>query len=111
MKILVTALIFCILNASVFAKEKILDYFVIIDVQDDNSAIITERMIVNVETKKIKKGINKALPLDNDLMYKLISVKTGITLKKLNEWKKEVHDKWLDSKQVVDMGIATDYLY
>ena len=75
MKILITALIFCIFSANVFAKEKILDYFVIIDVQDDNSAIITERMIVNVETKKIKKGINKALPLDNDLMYKLISVK------------------------------------
>ena len=50
--------------------------------------------------KKIQKRIDK-----------LISVKTGITLKKLNEWKKEVHDKWLDSKQVVDMGIATDYLY
>lgn len=75
MKILITALIFCIFSTNVFAKEKILDYFVIIDVQDDNSAIITERMIVNVETKKIKKGINKALPLDNDLMYKLISVK------------------------------------
>ena len=54
MKILITALIFCIFSANVFAKEKILDYFVIIDVQDDNSAIITERMIVNVETKKIK---------------------------------------------------------
>ena len=50
--------------------------------------------------KKIQKRLDK-----------LISVKTGITLKKLNEWKKEVHDKWLDSKQVVDMGIATDYLY
>ena len=50
--------------------------------------------------KKIQKRIDK-----------LISNKTGITLKKLNEWKKEVHDKWLDSKQVVDMGIATDYLY
>ena len=50
--------------------------------------------------KKIQKRLDK-----------LISNKTGITLKKLNEWKKEVHDKWLDSKQVVDMGIATDYLY
>ena len=75
MKILITLFIFCLFNVNVFAKEKILDYFVIIDVQEDDSAIITERMIVNVETKKIKKGINKALPLDNDLMYKLISVK------------------------------------
>ena len=75
MKILIAILTFFIFNSTVFAKEKILDYFIIIDVQEDNSAIITERMIVNVETKKIKKGINKALPLDNDLMYKLISVK------------------------------------
>ena len=42
-----------------FAKEKILNYFVMIDVQNDNSAIITERILAYVETKKIKKGINK----------------------------------------------------
>jgi hypothetical protein len=34
-----------------------------------------------------------------------------MTFKKLNEWKKETHDKWLDAKEAVDLGIATDFLY
>ena len=42
---------------------------------------------------------------------KMIVNKTGLTLKKLNDWKKEVHDKWLDAKEAVELGIATDYLY
>lgn len=62
-------------NNKVYAKEEILDYFITIDIQNDNSAIITEKLIVNVETKKIKNGITKELPLENDYVYKLISVK------------------------------------
>lgn len=62
-------------NNKVYAKEEILDYFITIDIQNDNSAIITEKLIVNVETKKIKNGITKELPLKNDYVYKLISVK------------------------------------
>lgn len=42
---------------------------------------------------------------------KLICKKTKLTLKKLNEWKKVVHDKWLDADEAVEMGIASDYLY
>lgn len=74
-KILVILFCFFLFNSNIFAKERILNYFVMIDVQDDNSAIITERILAYVETKKIKKGINKFLSLNNDLMYKLISVK------------------------------------
>lgn len=62
-------------NNKVYAKEEILDYFITIDIQKDNSAIITEKLIVNVESKKVKHGIIKELPLDNDYVYKLISVK------------------------------------
>lgn len=62
-------------NNKVYAKEEILDYFITIDIQKDNSAIITEKLIVNVESKKVKHGIVKELPLDNDYVYKLISVK------------------------------------
>lgn len=42
---------------------------------------------------------------------KLICKKTGMTLKTLNEWKKEVHDKWLDANQAVKFGIADELLY
>lgn len=42
---------------------------------------------------------------------RLIVNKTGMTFKKLNEWKKETHDKWLDAKEAVELGIATDFLY
>jgi ATP-dependent protease ClpP protease subunit len=42
---------------------------------------------------------------------RLIKNKTGITLKKLNEWKTNTHDKWLDAEEAVDLGIATGLLY
>lgn len=42
---------------------------------------------------------------------KLICKKTKLTIKKLNEWKKAVHDKWMDSDEAVKLGIASDYLY
>lgn len=42
---------------------------------------------------------------------KLIASKTGLKIKTLNEWKQDGKDKWLDSKEAVDLGIATDYLY
>ena len=67
-------------NNKVYAKEEILDYFITIDIQKDNSAIITEKLIVNVESKKVKHGIIKELPLDNDYVYKLISVKRNYCL-------------------------------
>ena len=74
-KVLVILFCFFTFSSNIFAKEKILNYFVMIDVQNDNSAIITERILAYVETKKIKKGINKFLSLNDNLMYKLISVK------------------------------------
>ena len=73
-KVLVILFCFFTFSSNIFAKEKILNYFVMIDVQNDNSAIITERILAYVETKKIKKGINKFLTLNDTLMYKLISV-------------------------------------
>lgn len=42
---------------------------------------------------------------------RLIKTKTGITLKKLDEWKKPNQDKWLDAQEAVDLGIATAMLY
>ena len=42
---------------------------------------------------------------------KIIKNKTGITLKKLKEWRKENQDKWLDAEEAVELGIATDLLY
>lgn len=51
-------------------------------------------------TKKIQKRLDK-----------IVTNKTGLTLKILNEWKNSVHDKWMDSKEAVKLGIATDYLY
>ncbi len=42
---------------------------------------------------------------------KIIANKTGLKLKTLNEWRKDGKDKWLDSKEAVELGIATDYLY
>ena len=42
---------------------------------------------------------------------KLICAKTGLTLKKLNEWRKGGYDVWLDAKEAVELGIATDFLY
>ena len=44
-------------------------------------------------------------------MDKMITSKTGLTLKKLNEWKKSGYDKWLDANEAVELGIATDLLY
>ena len=54
-KVLVILFCFFTFSSNIFAKEKILNYFVMIDVQNDNSAIITERILAYVETKKIKK--------------------------------------------------------
>jgi ATP-dependent protease ClpP protease subunit len=51
-------------------------------------------------TTKIQKRIDK-----------IIKNKTGITLKKLKEWRKENQDKWLDAEEAVELGIATDLLY
>ena len=42
---------------------------------------------------------------------RLIKNKTGVTLKQLKEWRKTNQDKWLDAKEAVDLGIATDMLY
>ena len=42
---------------------------------------------------------------------RLIKNKTGITLKQLKEWRKNNQDKWLDAKEAVELGIATDLLY
>lgn len=42
---------------------------------------------------------------------KLIASKTGVKLKTLKAWRESVHDKWIDPKEAVEMGIATDYLY
>ena len=42
---------------------------------------------------------------------KLIASKTGVKLKTLKAWRESAHDKWLDPKEAVEMGIATDYLY
>ena len=51
-------------------------------------------------SKKIQKRVDR-----------IIVNKTGLTFKKLNEWKKENQDKWLEAKEAVDLGIATDFLY
>lgn len=42
---------------------------------------------------------------------KMITAKTGLTLKKLNEWRKAGYDKWIDANEAVKLGIATDFLY
>ena len=42
---------------------------------------------------------------------KIIKNKTGLTLKKLDEWKKTNQDKWFDAQEAVELGIATDFLY
>ena len=42
---------------------------------------------------------------------KIIKNKTGLTLKKLDEWKKTNQDKWFDAQEAVELGIATDMLY
>lgn len=42
---------------------------------------------------------------------KLIASKTGVKLKTLKAWRESAQDKWLDPKEAVEMGIATDYLY
>lgn len=42
---------------------------------------------------------------------RVIKNKTGITLKQLKEWRKNNQDKWLDAKEAVELGIATDLLY
>ena len=51
-------------------------------------------------SKKLQKRIDK-----------LIAKKTGLKLKQLDAWKKEVHDKYFDAQEAVDLGIATDLLY
>jgi ATP-dependent protease ClpP protease subunit len=51
-------------------------------------------------TKRVQKRIDR-----------LIKAKTGITLKKLDEWKKSNQDKWLDAEEAVELGIATALLY
>lgn len=51
-------------------------------------------------TKRIQKRIDR-----------IIVNKTGMKFKQLNEWKNAIHDKWLDAKEAVDLGIATDLLY
>jgi ATP-dependent protease ClpP protease subunit len=42
---------------------------------------------------------------------RIIKNKTGLTLKKLDEWKKTNQDKWFDAQEAVELGIATDLLY
>lgn len=42
---------------------------------------------------------------------KLINAKTGVKLKTLKAWRESVHDKWIEPKEAVELGIATDYLY
>ena len=54
----------------------------------------------HLNSKKVQKRIDR-----------LIKAKTGISLKQLDEWKKANQDKWLDAKEAVDLGIATDLLY
>lgn len=51
-------------------------------------------------SKKLQKRIDK-----------LIVKKTGLKLKQLDAWRKEVHDKYFDAKEAVELGIATDLLY
>lgn len=51
-------------------------------------------------TKKLQKRVDR-----------LIVNKTGLTFKVLNEWKQHGYDKWLDAKEAVKLGIATDLLY
>lgn len=42
---------------------------------------------------------------------KLISKKTGLKMKQLKAWREQIKDKWIDAKEAVELGIATDYLY
>ena len=51
-------------------------------------------------SKKLQKRIDR-----------LIVKKTGLKLKQLDAWRKEVHDKYFDAKEAVELGIATDLLY
>ena len=52
------------------------------------------------QSKKLQKRIDR-----------LIAKKTGLKLKQLDAWKKEVHDKYFDAQEAVDLGISTDLLY
>lgn len=49
--------------------------------------------------KKVQKRIDK-----------MISSRTGVKMKTLEAWRTQP-DKWLDAKEAVDLGVATDYLY
>ena len=42
---------------------------------------------------------------------RIINAKTGVKLKTLKAWREAVHDKWIEPKEAVELGIATDYLY
>ena len=53
----------------VFAQERIEDYQVTIDVSENGSIVVLEKIRVFVEGKKIKRGIFRSFPLDNVKSY------------------------------------------
>ena len=57
-----------------FCVEEILNFESFADVQPDASVIVTERITVNREGNKIKRGIYRELPLTKGIAYQAISV-------------------------------------
>ncbi len=67
-------LFFIFISFNCFANERILNYDVVLDVQKDSSIIVTEKITINVEGDKVKRGIVRSLPTSDDVKYHLISV-------------------------------------
>ena len=69
-------LICCVLfSITCYAREEILNYDSVLDIQQDGSVIITETLTVHHEGKQIRRGIYRDLPITNGERYELISVK------------------------------------
>ena len=62
MRFLLSLVFACLIGASAWAQERITNYDVLIDVQQDADFIVTESISVISEGRKIRRGIFRDLP-------------------------------------------------
>ena len=63
------------LSFAAFAEETVKNFHADIQVQTDGSVIVTEKIVVNREGRKIRRGIYRSLPKTKGVTYSVLSVK------------------------------------
>ena len=96
--------VFCFFSISsvVFASESVKEFHADIQVQTDGSVLITEKITVNREGKRIKRGIYRSLPKTKGVDYTVISVK--------RDGKTEPYFVSTCSKSFFTINTGNDYL-